>query len=69
MDSLRLIRRATNINDNKSLILHPASTIYCEYSPVQKEEMQVSESMLRLSVGIEDVDDIIGDLEGGWSGL
>jgi O-acetylhomoserine (thiol)-lyase len=69
IDRLRLIRRATNINDNKSLILHPASTIYCEYSPVQKEDMKVSESMLRLSVGIEDVDDIIEDLEVGLSGL
>jgi O-acetylhomoserine (thiol)-lyase len=69
MDRLRLIRRATNINDNKSLILHPASTIYCEYSPVEKEEMQVSESMLRLSVGIEDVDDIIEDLQLGLSEL
>ena len=63
MDSLRLIRRATNINDNKSLILHPASTIYCEYSPVEKEEMKVGETMLRLSVGIEDVEDIIEDLQ------
>ena len=69
MNSLRLIRRATNINDNKSLILHPASTIYCEYSPVEKEDMNVSESMLRLSVGIEDVDDIIEDLQVGLSGL
>ena len=68
MDSLRLIRRATNINDNKSLILHPSSTIYCEYSPVEKEEMQVSDSMLRLSVGIEDVDDIIEDLQAGLTG-
>lgn len=63
MDSLRLVRRATNLNDNKSLILHPASTIYCEYSPVEKEEMNVSDSMLRLSVGIEDVDDILEDLQ------
>jgi len=69
MNRLRLIRRATNMNDNKSLILHPASTIYCEYSPVEKEEMNVSESMLRLSVGIEDVDDIIEDLQTGLSGL
>ena len=69
MDSLQLIRRATNLNDNKSLILHPASTIYCEYSPVQKEDMNVSESMLRLSVGIEDLDDIIEDLQVGFSGL
>jgi len=69
MKSLRLIRRATNINDNKTLILHPASTIYCEYSPVEKEGMGVSESMLRLSVGIEDAADIIEDIELGFSGL
>jgi len=69
MDSVRLIRRATNINDNKSLILHPASTIYCEYSPIQKEEMQVRDSMLRLSVGIEDVGDIVEDVEVALSKL
>jgi O-acetylhomoserine (thiol)-lyase len=69
MNRLRLIRRATNINDNKTLILHPASTIYCEYSPIEKEDMRVSESMLRLSVGIEDLDDILEDLDQGLSGL
>jgi O-acetylhomoserine (thiol)-lyase len=69
MNRLRLIRRATNINDNKTLTIHPASTIFCEYSPVEREEMQVSESMLRLSVGIEDVDDIIEDLEAGLASL
>jgi O-acetylhomoserine (thiol)-lyase len=69
MNNLKMIRRATNINDNKSLILHPASTIYCEYSPVDKEDMNISESMLRLSVGIEDIEDIIGDLEIAMSGL
>ena len=62
MDSLRLIRRATNINDNKTLILHPASTIYVEYSPVEQEEMGISESMLRLSVGIEDLEDLLDDI-------
>lgn len=69
MNRLAMIRRATNINDNKTLILHPASTIYCEYSPVEKDEMHVSESMLRLSVGIEDLQDIIDDLEQGLSAL
>lgn len=69
IDKLCMIRRATNINDNKTLILHPASTIYCEYSPVEKEEMGVGESMLRLSVGIEDLPDIIEDMEVGFAGL
>ena len=68
MNRLQLIRRSTNINDNKSLILHPASTIYCEYSPAEKEDLHVSDSLLRLSVGIEDVDDIVEDLQVGLSG-
>lgn len=62
MDGLKLIKRATNLNDNKTLILHPASTIFCEYSSREKEEMGVGESMLRLSVGIEDIEDIIEDI-------
>jgi O-acetylhomoserine (thiol)-lyase len=69
MDSLKLVRRATNINDNKTLILHPSSTIYCEYSPVEKQGMEVSDSLLRLSVGIEDVEDLIEDLEQALAGI
>lgn len=63
MNSLKLIRRATNLNDNRTLILHPASTIFCEYSGQIKEEMGVRETMLRLSAGIEDTRDLIGDIE------
>jgi O-acetylhomoserine (thiol)-lyase len=63
MDGLQLVRRATNINDNKTLVLHPASTIFCEYSAAQKATMGVPETLLRLSVGIEDVEDIVADLD------
>ncbi len=69
MDGLKLIKRATNLNDNKTLILHPASTIFCEYTLEEKKEMDVSESMLRLSVGIEDVEDIIEDINLGLEGI
>lgn len=62
MDRLQLIRRATNLCDNKSLIIHPASTIYCEYSPELRTEMGVSEGLIRLSVGIENTVDLIDDL-------
>jgi O-acetylhomoserine (thiol)-lyase len=65
MDSLKIIRRATNLNDNKTLIIHPASTIFCEYSDDEKKEMKISDSILRLSVGIEDVEDIIDDIKQG----
>jgi O-acetylhomoserine (thiol)-lyase len=68
-NQLKLIRRATNINDNKSLILHPASTIFCEYGAEEKQAMGVSDAMLRLSVGIEDVNDLYEDLERGLAAL
>ena len=63
LDNLKLIRRATNLNDNKSLIIHPWSTIYSEFPEKEKEEMQIRDTMLRLSVGIEDPEDIINDIE------
>lgn len=69
IDSLNIIRRATNLNDNKTLILHPATTIFCEYSEAQKNEMNVSDSMLRLSAGIEDLEDILDDINQGLEGL
>lgn len=63
MNKLKIIRRATNLNDNRTLILHPASTIFCEYDPALKKEMGVRETMLRLSVGIEAPEDIIADIK------
>jgi O-acetylhomoserine (thiol)-lyase len=69
MDNLVMIRRATNINDNKSLILHPASTIFVDYPAPQREQMQVNERLLRLSVGIEDLEDIITDIQQGLDKL
>jgi len=62
MNNCKVVRRATNIHDNKTLILHPASTIFCEYSPAEKAAMEVEENLLRLSVGIEDPDDILEDI-------
>lgn len=69
MDALKTIRRATNLNDNKSLIIHPSSTIFCEYSDEEKKEMRVSDSLIRLSVGIEDVEDLIEDIKKGFESL
>ena len=63
MNKLKIIRRATNMNDNKSLMIHPWSTIYSEYPESMRLEMNVRDTMLRLSVGIEDVEDLIADIE------
>ena len=63
MNKLNVIRRATNMNDNKSLVIHPWSTIYSEYPESLRLEMGVRDTLLRLSVGIEDVNDLINDME------
>ncbi len=69
MDSLNVIRRATNVNDNKSLIIHPWSTIFAEYRDEEKCAMGIRPTMLRLAVGIEDIADLIKDLEQGLEQL
>jgi len=62
MDALKFIRRTTNLNDNRTLALHPASTIFCEYDDEAKKDMNVRDTMVRISVGIEDIDDLKEDI-------
>lgn len=62
MNRLQTIRRATNLNDNKTLIIHPWSTIYSEFSENERISMSIRPTMLRLSVGIEDAADLIEDI-------
>lgn len=62
MNRLGIIRRATNLNDNKTLIIHPYSTIYAEFSEAERSEAGIRDTMLRLSVGIENVEDLIADI-------
>jgi len=62
INRLGLIKRATNINDNKSLIIHPASTIFANFSKEEKKAMGVTDGLVRLSVGIEDVRDLLQDI-------
>ncbi len=63
MNKLQIIRRATNLNDNKTLIIHPYSTIYAEFSEEERKNTGIRDTMMRLSVGIENVDDLIADIE------
>ena len=63
MDQLKIIRRATNLNDNKSLIIHPYSTIYTEFPESKRDNMGIRPTMMRLSVGIEGAGDLIADIE------
>lgn len=63
IDALRLITRLVNIGDAKSLACHPASTTHRQLNAKELKRAGVSEDMVRLSVGIEHVDDIIADIE------
>jgi O-acetylhomoserine (thiol)-lyase len=63
MNRLQIIRRATNLNDNKSLIIHPHSTIYAEFTEEERKNAGIRDTMMRLSVGIENVEDLIADIE------
>jgi len=62
LNRLKVIRRATNLFDNKSLIIHPESTIYGTLSPAHKKMVDVPDNMLRLSVGLERLDDLKADI-------
>ena len=63
IDSLKLVKNLANLGDAKTLALHPASTIFHEFSDEQKQKMAVKEDMVRVSTGIEDFEDIRDDFE------
>lgn len=63
LDALQLFTRLVNIGDAKSLATHPASTTHRQLNPEELARAGVSEDMLRLSVGIEHIDDLLEDLE------
>lgn len=62
MNKLELIKRATNVYDNKTLIIHPASTIYCDFDKETRESLSVRDVTLRVSLGIEDIEDLKNDI-------
>ena len=62
-DALQIFKRLVNIGDAKSLACHPASTTHRQLSEQEQKQAGVSPEMIRLSVGIEHIDDILADLE------
>ena len=62
-DALQLVTRLVNIGDCKTLACHPASTTHRQLGPEEMAKAGVSEDMIRLSIGIEHVDDLIADLD------
>jgi len=62
-DALKLFKRLVNMGDAKSLACHPASTTHRQMSAQEQSKAGVTPEMIRLSIGIEHIDDIIGDLD------
>jgi O-acetylhomoserine (thiol)-lyase len=63
IDALQLFYHVANIGDARSLAIHPASTTHSQLTPAEQVATGVTEGYVRLSVGLEHIDDILGDLE------
>ena len=69
IDSLKLFSLLANVGDAKSLVIHPSTTTHQQLTPEEQREAGVSEDMIRLSIGIEDKEDIIEDLEQAFNAV
>ncbi len=63
IENLNLFSHLANVGDAKSLVIHPASTTHAQLNPEELAKIGISEDMIRLSIGIEDTDDLIDDIE------
>lgn len=63
IDSVKLAKNLANLGDAKTLVIHPSSTIFHEFGTTKQNKMGVSDDMIRVSVGIEDFEDIKADFE------
>ncbi|MCH4258761.1 MAG: O-acetylhomoserine aminocarboxypropyltransferase/cysteine synthase [Clostridium tyrobutyricum] len=63
INSVKLFSLLANVADAKSLVIHPASTTHAELTPEEQEEAGVTPDLIRLSIGVENIDDIIYDLD------
>lgn len=63
LNRLQLIHRATNLFDNRTLAIHPASTIFGLFTEEQLRQMDVRQTTIRLSIGLEDAEDLLEDIQ------
>jgi O-succinylhomoserine sulfhydrylase len=68
-NALRIMKISNNLGDAKSLITHPATTTHQRLSPEARAEMGIGEGLLRLSIGLEDVLDLIDDMDRGLAAV
>lgn len=68
-NALDIIKISNNLGDAKSLITHPATTTHQRLTPEQRAASGISEGMLRLSIGLEDPQDLMEDLDAALAGI
>ena len=66
VESLTLFSHVANIGDVRSLVIHPATTTHSQLSPQEQLDSGVTPGLVRLSVGLENINDIKADLEAGF---
>ena len=67
LDNLRLIKISNNLGDNKSLITHPYTTTHHRLNEKEKRSLRITKNLIRLSVGLEDTNDIIKDIDSSFN--
>jgi methionine-gamma-lyase len=63
MNALQLVTRAVSLGDAESLAQHPASMTHSFYTPEQRQEHLIAEGLVRISAGLEDLDDLLADVK------
>jgi O-acetylhomoserine (thiol)-lyase len=69
IDSLKIFSLLANVADVKSLVIHPYTTTHSQLSPEELADQQITPSTIRLSIGVEHIDDIIADLDQAFNQL
>lgn len=69
IDNVKIAKRLVNIGDTKTLVIHPASTIYRDFSPEEAAEAGVFPDLVRISVGLENIDDLKADFDQALGGI
>jgi methionine-gamma-lyase len=63
MDALKLVTRAVSLGDAETLAQHPASMTHSTYTPEERHAHGIAEGLVRLSVGLEDIGDVLADIQ------
>ena len=69
IDNLKIFSLLANVADVKSLVIHPASTTHSQMTPEELEQQHITPTTIRLSIGVEHIDDIIADLDQAFDSI